>query len=198
MMSAQETLKGTHGTAMKNTQWMKRLRAFGAQNALARWCRKHGLAGECGAELVEFAFTAMLYLVFCIGFLELCMVLFYLHCIGEASRQTARWASVRGTASSVSSGTATTCVNPNISTCPAAVSDVQAYGQSQPGMNATNTVVAVNWCNSDGTTGCTNDPSNAQPGHIVKVTVTYKFARVPFVSGGAFNFTSSAEKVIWQ
>jgi Flp pilus assembly protein TadG len=181
----------------KQAPFTKLLHARGARRTLAGWWTKSGWAGECGSEILEFAFCANLYMLFCVGFLELCLALFSLHCVGEASRQAARWASVRGTASSVTSGGNTTCVNPNISTCPAAASDVQTYAQSQPGM-ASSTAVTVNWCNSDGTTGCTTDSSNAQPGHIVKVKVTYTFAKIPYIRSGGLTLTSTAEKVIWQ
>ena len=176
---------------------MKRTRtlidAFGAGGAMAGWWKKHGRS-ESGSETFEFALCANIFFLFCFGFLELCLVLFSLHCVGEASRQTARWASVRGT----SSNSATGCLNPNISTCPATVNDIQSYAQAQPGLAAGNTQVTVNWCNADGTTGCTNDPSNAQPGHIVKVTVTYTYASVPFFRTNGLTLTSTAAKVIWQ
>jgi hypothetical protein len=137
-------------------------------------------------------------MIFCFAFLELCVVLFTLHCVGDASRQAARWASVRGTASSTTSGTATTCSNPNISTCPAAASDIQTYAQKLPGMSSGNTTVTVNWCGSATMDNCSTDPSNALPGNIVKVTVSYKFAQVPFISKAALTLNSTAEKVIWQ
>jgi Flp pilus assembly protein TadG len=164
---------------------------------LSRCWRKHG-RGETGAELLEFAICANVFFLFCFGFLQLCLVLFSLHCVGEASRQTARWASVRGTASSVTSGGATSCLNPNISTCPAADADVLAFAQKQPGMGAGSTGVTVNWCNSDGVTGCVDDNSNAKPGNVIKVTVTYTYASVPFVRSSGLTLTSTASKVIWQ
>jgi hypothetical protein len=181
---------------MKRNSIMKHLHAIGAVRTLAGWWKKTGWAGECGSEILEFGVCSMLYMVFCIGFLELCLALFSLHCVGEASRQAARWASVRGTASSFTSGSVTSCVNPNISSCPAAASDVTTYAQGQPGMTGAN--VTVNWCGSDGVTGCSTSASNALPGNIVKVTVTYTFARIPLIRSGGLTLTSTAEKVIWQ
>jgi Flp pilus assembly protein TadG len=177
---------------------MKRLHACGAGRSLAGWWRKHGQRGESGSEILEFALCANLFFAFCFGFLQLCVALFSLHCVGEASRQAARWASVRGTSSSSTSNGVTSCVNPNISTCPAAASDITTFAQSQQGLASGNTSVTVNWCNADGTSGCTTSESNAQPGHIVKVTVTYTFAKIPYLSSAAITLTSTAEKVIWQ
>jgi len=183
-------------TVTKMPPFPKLSSASCAGRTLAHWRKKSGWQGECGSEILEFAFCANLYLLFCVGFLELCLALFSLHCVGATSRQAARWASVRGTASSTTSGGSTSCVNPNISSCPAAASDVATYAQGQPGMKGAN--VTVNWCNSDGITGCTTDASNALPGNIVKVTVTYTFAKIPFIRSGGLHLTSTAEKVIWQ
>jgi len=165
---------------------------------LARWWRTSPWRDERGAEVVEFSLSALVYLAFVIGFLELCMVLFMLNSVAEASRQGARWASVRGTASSVTTNGVTSCSNPHISTCPAQASDIQSYIDKLPGMSAANATVTVNWCNADGTSGCTTSESNATPGHIVKVKVSYKFATVPYVRNAAITLSSTAEKVIWQ
>jgi Flp pilus assembly protein TadG len=182
----------------KRTPFTKCLNVFGPGKKLAGLWKKHGRRGECGSELLEFAICANVFFLFCFGFLELCVALFSLHSVSEASRQSARWASVRGTASSVTSNGTTSCGNPNISTCPATATDIQTFAQSQPGMASSNTQVTVNWCNGDGTTGCTTSETNAIPGHIVKVTVTYTFARIPYVSSGAITLSNTAEKVIWQ
>jgi Flp pilus assembly protein TadG len=164
--------------------FMKRLHTLAAGKALARWWSQHG-RDESGAEVIEFGICANLYMVFCIGFLLLCGTLFSLHCVGEASREAARWASVRGTTSSASG----TCVDPNIATCAASSSDVQTFVKTRPGL-ASSATVTVNWCNSDGTTGCTTSESNAIPGNIVKVKVTSTYLGI--------SLTSTAEKVIWQ
>jgi Flp pilus assembly protein TadG len=188
-------MKGTGDALMENGKAVTTKPAFARR--LANLWRKH-LRNETGAEIIEFYLCTTLYLVFCFGFLELCVVLFTVHCIGDASRQSARWASVRGTASSTTSGSTTSCVNPNISTCPAAATDIQTYAQKMPGMSSRNTTVTVNWCGSDGVSNCSTSASNALPGNIVKVTVTYRFAQVPFFSKAAITLNSTAEKVIWQ
>jgi Flp pilus assembly protein TadG len=182
---AQDALKENGQNVTKREPLMKRLPASGAGRSLARWWKKYG-RGECGSELTEFAICVNVFFGFCFAFMELCMILLLMHSVNDASRQAARWASVRGTSSSVSGS----CVNPNISSCPAAQSDVQTFAQALPGMSSGKTQVTVNWCNSDGTTGCTTSESYAIPGHIVKVTVTYRFLGI--------NLSSTAEKVVWQ
>jgi Flp pilus assembly protein TadG len=197
-MYVKELLEQNEGTVMKRLPSMKGTGAFARVKSLTKWCRKLRLYCESGSEIVEFAITANVFFLFCFGFMELCMVLFSVNSVSEASRQAARWASVRGTSSYTTSNGTSSCVNPNITTCPAQSTDISAYVKALPGMTAANTTVTVNWCNADGVSGCTTGESNAAPGHIVKVTVTYKYAVIPFVSSAALNLNSTAEKVIWE
>lgn len=182
----------------KRAQFKPHLRGFPAGLFLSGWWKKLSWRKEDGSEIIEFALSAGVFLAFVIGFMELCMVLFMVNSVAEASRQGARWASVRGTTSSVTTNGTTFCANPNISGCPAQVSGIQTYVDTLPGMSAANTTVTVDWCNADGVTSCSTSESNAAPGNIVKVKVTYKFASVPYVTKSAINLTSTAEKVIWQ
>lgn len=182
-------------TVMKNP--MRFVSPVGRRRAelLSRWWKKSPFNNDSGAELVEFALCASVFITLLVGFMELCMVLFMMNSVAEASRQAARWASVRGTTSSVTNNGVTKCGNPNITTCPAQATDIQTYAQTLTGMSAS--TVTVNWCKSDGVT-CSTSESNATPGNIVKVKVTYKFTSVPFVTKAALTLNSTAEKVIWQ
>lgn len=151
---------------------------------------------EEGAELVEFALACSVLFLFIFGLMELCIVFFMYNTVAEAARETTRWASVRGTSSSVTSNGVTSCANPNITGCPASTGAIQTYAQSfigGPGMT-----VQSWWCNSDGTTNCVTTQSNAAPGNIVKVKISYTFANVPFVSKSALTVSSTSEMVIWQ
>lgn len=197
-MHAREPLEDNEETVMKIKPSRKHPRASAAAKPLAEWWKKHGLSNESGSEIIEFAITANVFFFFCLGFMELCMVLFSMNSVSEASRQAARWASVRGTSSFTTSSGTSSCVNPNITTCPAQATDITTYVKTLPGMTAANTTVTVNWCNADGVTGCSTSESNAAPGNVVKVTVTYKYAVIPFVSSTALNLNSTAEKVIWE
>jgi Flp pilus assembly protein TadG len=184
-------------TVTKQTPSMKRPRTFGPGQFLAGWWRKSRCRDESGAEMFEFAICAMVFFTFLFGFMELCMALFMMNSVADASRQAARWASVRGATSSVTANGVTSCANPNITTCPAQVSDIQNYAEGFPGMSSTNTTVTVNWCNDAGA-ACSTSEANATKGNIVKVQVSYKFASIPFISKAAINLQSTAEKVIWQ
>ena len=54
------------------------------------------------------------------------------------------------------------------------------------------------WCNLDGKTTCVQSQSNALPGNLVKIKVSYSFATLPLVSSGALTVSSTSEMVIWQ
>jgi Flp pilus assembly protein TadG len=157
---------------------------------------RNGLRDQQGAELVEFALSASVLFLFIFGLMELCIVFFMYNTVAEAARETTRWASVRGSNSSVTSNGVTSCSNPNITGCPASTAGIQSFAQSfigGPGMT-----VQTWWCNADGQTNCVQSQSNALPGNIVKVKVAYTFGTVPFVSKSAMTVSSTSEMVIWQ
>jgi Flp pilus assembly protein TadG len=154
------------------------------------------LRSDEGAELVEFAISVSVLFLFIFGLMELCIVFFMYNNCAEAARETTRWASVRGASSSVTNAGITSCANPNITECPATIAQIQSYAQSfvgGPGMTVT-----ASWCNSDGQTNCVQTQSNALPGNVVKVKVSYAFASVPFVSKSSLTVASTSEMVIWQ
>lgn len=159
--------------------------------------RRHSsLAAEEGAQLVEFAIASLVLSAFLFGFMELCMVFFVFTTAAESAREASRWASVRGTASSVTVNGVTSCNNPNISGCPATSAQIQSVGRTLPG--AGDMSIQVWWCNSDGQTNCVQNSSNALPGNIVKVKATHTFVSIPFVRNVPLSVSSTSEMVIWQ
>jgi Flp pilus assembly protein TadG len=145
-----------------------------------------GRPDERGVETLEFALASTVFFLFLFGVIELCFVLFMYNTAAEAARETTRWASVRGAS----------CANPNISSCPATLDQVQSFGQTIPG--ASKMTVQAWWCNQDGQTNCVQNPANALMGNVVKVKVSYTFAKVPFVSQSAMSVSSTSSSVIWQ
>jgi Flp pilus assembly protein TadG len=155
-----------------------------------------GFGNEEGAELVEFALASTVLFLFIFGLMQLCVVFFMYNTAAEVARETTRWASVRGSSSSVTSNGVTSCANPNITGCPASTTSIQSFAQSFVG--GPGFTVQSWWCNSDGQTNCVTSQSNALPGNIVKVKVSYNFATVPFVSRSGLTVSSTSEMVIWQ
>jgi Flp pilus assembly protein TadG len=169
-------------------------RFFAAGQSVVRKCRSR--ENDEGAELVEFALASTVLFLFIFGLMQLCIVFFMYNTTAEVARETTRWASVRGTTSSVTSNGVTSCANPNITGCPATTATIQSFGQNFVG--GSGLTVQSWWCNSDGKTNCVTTQSNALPGNIVKVKVSYSFATVPFVSRSSLTVSSTSEMVIWQ
>lgn len=164
-----------------------------------------------GASTLEFAFVITLILFPLIfGIIDFSRAMYAYHWVSNASREGARWASVRGTNCTVLTGG-----------CPAAASDVAIYVRSTkaPGMysvacnggsnNPGCIAVTTTWVNTNtgGLSGpdCTNggaDPVNQTPGCIVKVQVNYIYPfSLPFLgpeTGQTLNLQATSQLVVSQ
>jgi Flp pilus assembly protein TadG len=189
-MASEKLLRHKVSTAARRLQRFTRPQAQIDSGSPARAGRiKACLCGEEGAELVEFAASAIILCGFFLGVMGLSLVFFMYNTAAEAARETTRWASVRGT----------DCSNPNINdgSCPsvgggATTAQVQAYGRSLPG--ASGMTVTVQWCNNSGSSCGT---TNRGAGSTVKVTESFTFASIPFVSRGNLTVSSTSQSVIW-
>jgi len=137
--------------------------------------------GEDGAELVEFALSSWILIIFIFGIIELCLVLFAYNTANEAARDTARWLSVRG--ANVYAGTITSA-------------DITAHVQAIPG--AAQMTPTVQWCTDSATCSPTPTSANTAAGMLVQVQVQYVYTNVPFLSNGGLTATSTTQMVIWQ
>jgi hypothetical protein len=160
------------------------------------------LRGEEGSEIVEFAFTSLIFLSLVFGFIGLCFTLFEYNTAAEAARDAVRWAAVRGSQ----------CVSTVLSTdtaCPVTtVAQVQTHVNTLAG--GTLLTVPANglqWCAPKGITAATpcpatTTPNSNQPGNIVQVTV--QFSIVPWAAFGyassfsGLTLSSTAQHVIWN
>lgn len=148
------------------------------------------LRREEGTALVEFTFSALFFFAFLLGVMQVCFVVFEYNTAAEAARETARWASVRGSACSAA-GVVTD------GTCPATLAMATTHVQSMPG--AAQMTVTLQWCKPDGTS-CAAATANA-PGNLAQVTVSYSATSswVPWVPGfKTLTLRSTAESVIWN
>lgn len=151
--------------------------------------KSRSLRGEEGAEIVEFALSAMILFTFFFAIIELGIVLFMQNTAAEVARDTSRWASVRGT----------DCANPPITdgTCPttgvgATKAQIEAYAlASLPG--ASGMTVTPTWYTAAGVSSSTNQGA----GGYVNVVVSYKFVSVPFIETSALTVSSTSQSVIW-
>jgi Flp pilus assembly protein TadG len=164
---------------------------------------------ELGAELVEFAMTALILFFLLFGIFQWMLGMYVYHFATYAAQQGTRFAMVRGY--TWSKNTATNCSTsapPSFTlsyNCTASSSDIQNYVQSlaTPGINASNLTINTSssyvWpgLTPDGTsTPCTTH-ANSQ-GCLVKVTVSYSFNFLPFQKLTALPISATSEKVILQ
>lgn len=152
---------------------------------------------ECGATLLEFAFSCGLLLMAIVGFFEFALAIYTYLFVVSAAQQGARYAIVRG-----AHWASTTCTSIDTFECNATSGDVQTYVRSlaSPGITSTSIGVSTQWPakNADGTSdGCT-DSSNS-PGCEVEVVVTYPFSiHIPFVPSSAITISSTSKMVVQQ
>lgn len=156
-------------------------------------------AGEIGTSLVEFAVSVPVLFMLLLGFCQMCRAIYSDFCISETARDTARWASVRGSNSCADA--------PGMSDCGATAGEIASYAQNigYPGIDPSKLSISTTWLQASSTTPTTwstcassNNICNA-PGNAVQVLVSYPFPfQVPFTSSSTFDFSSTAQMVIVQ
>ena len=124
--------------------------------------------GERGQALVEFAFASVVFLMTVFGTLEFGLMIWHYNMISNLAQEGARWASVRGTSSTIAN---------------AASSDVETFVQSR------STGISV-------TATTTPSPVGA-PGTIVTVQVQTTFAPLTgIVPMTTLNLSSTAQMIV--
>ena len=133
--------------------------------------RKKGISKD-GAEFVEFALVAPVFLMLLFGIIEFSRVMLMYHHVGNAARDGSRYAIVHGSTSLVSNATA---------------ADVENYVRSKSPVDPNNVLVTTEWQNPN--------PVDHKPGTWVKVQVRYNFNFIlPIWSG--IQLTSTSRMVI--
>lgn len=159
------------------------------------------LRDDAGAQLVEFALSIVVLIMFMFGVFAFCLAMYSYHFVSYVAQEGARFAMVRGADWKTS---CTTSAPPNFSvpySCKVASADVQNYVRSlaMPAIDPSKVSVTTTW---PGTTpGCTSNCSvcstAASSGCYVKVKVSYPFLfNVPFARQSTYNFSGTSQKVI--
>ena len=163
---------------------------------------------EGGAELVEFAISALVLIGLMVGMIGFAMAMYTYHFVSSAAQLGSRFAMVRGyTWSKDSTTDCSTSPPPHFTMvydCTASSTDIQNYVQSlaTAGISASN--VTINTTSSyiwpgktpDGTTiPCS--PINSQ-GCLVKVTVSYTFNFFLLQHLSAWSISATSEGAILQ
>ena len=108
------------------------------------------LHGESGQAIVEFALASLVFFMTIFGILEFGVAIWQYNMVSNLAQEGARWASVRGSTTSIPSG-------------PVSAADVQTFVQGRSvGITVTVTTTPV--------------PSTLMPGQIVSVLVRTDFA----------------------
>lgn len=162
---------------------------------------------ESGAELVEFALTALVLIGLIFTMFNWMLGMYVYHFTTYAAQEATRFAMVRGhTWSKNTTESCSTSAPPNFTMpydCTVSATDIQNYVQSLagPGMNASS--LTINTSSSSVWPGVTPDntstpcATNANAaGCLVKVTVTYNFNFLPFLKLSALPMAATSEKTI--
>ncbi len=154
---------------------------------------------ETGSALIEFALSVPILFMLLIGFCQVCVAIYSNFCITEMARDTARWASVRGSNSCADA--------PGMDSCDATAADIQAEARkvAYPGIDTSKISVSTAWLQADSTdsvtwSACTQGSAicNA-PGNAVQVTLSYPFPiDIPMASSENLNFSATSQIVIVQ
>lgn len=159
------------------------------------------LRDDAGAQLVEFALSIVVLIMFLFGVFAFCLAMYSYHFVSYVAQEGARFAMVRGSDWKTSCSTS---APPNFAipySCQASSSDVQNYVRSlaMPGINSSNITVTTTWPGTtpNCTSNCSICTTATSSGCYVKVQVTYPFLfNVPFVSQSTYNFSGTSQKVI--
>ena len=163
---------------------------------------------ERGSELVEFAVTSLVMLLFLVGIFQTMLAMYAYHFTSYAAHRAVRFAMVRG--HTWSQNVATNCSTsapPSFSMqydCTASATDIQNYVKSlaTPGINQNNVSITTTssyvWPGTtpSGATAPCASYANSQ-GCMVKVTVSYSLS-VPFLKTTTLSMGATSEKMIIQ
>lgn len=152
---------------------------IGAAKFMSQYAQR--FRSNSGQAAVEFTLVFLLFLMLMYLIVEGARMTFAFTSASQAARDGVRFASVRGSTSTCSSG------------CPAQVVDIQNYVKGQAPGNYLNSVDVCWW---EGKSACTTTGSK-EPGANVRVTVKIDFKPVlPMVPTGTIAIQSKSEMAI--
>jgi len=124
---------------------------------------------DSGQSLVEFALASVLFFTVLFGIIQFGLAVWQYNTMSNLAQEGARWASVRGSSSSM----------------PATAAQLQAFVQSRsPGFSVTVTATPAN-------------PSAASPGGLISVQVVSSFSpATALLPSATLNLTSTAGMIV--
>jgi len=186
--SSSDCVQSSAQARQQNKRHFGRLRSFRLR-----------LGGDSGTSLIEFTFSIPVLVMLLLGFIQTSFAIYNNLCIVALTRDTARWASVRGSNSCADA--------PAMTDCNATAADIQATARRMvyPGIDSSKVSVSTTWLQASSVdpvtwTACTGTSKicNA-PGNAVEVALTYPLPfEVPFVSAQTLSLHSRSQLVIVQ
>ena len=155
----------------------------------------HHWAAEDGSSILETAMSALIFLTFIFGTMEIALAAYTYHTISESAREGTRYAVVRGSTAGAN------CTAPGPPTCAAQSADITTYVETLgfPGINPANMTVTPTWSAFTSGSSCPATPPCNSPGNLVTIKVEYNYPlSIPFVSIKAIAMTSTSAMIISQ
>lgn len=159
---------------------------------------------DCGSALVEMAIAASLTLTTFISVFQVSIACYHYNTVAEVTRETARWAAVRGSACSQNT--------PNLDNCGASKATIQNYAKSVGAINwsqctTSSPCVTVSYKTASTTTvnskttttwsDCSSGTCNL-PGNMLIVSMNYPYTLNLLFGSYSINLGSTSEMVVAQ
>ena len=141
-----------------------------------------------------------------LGVAEISLALYSFHFVAHAAHEATRYAIVRGSDWTDSSGAPSACSSYNSVMCEASVADVQNFvvNMNFPGIKITTDDVCVEYFSSipsSASSSCTTSTGTLANGlgDVVQVTIAYPFSfGIPGLKTYTYNLASTSQMVIAQ
>lgn len=160
---------------------------------------------EAGAAIVEIAISSVITLATFIGVFQMTMACYTYNAVSEITRETTRWAAVRGRTCHTNT--------PTLDNCPATTTNIQDHAKTFGAIDwspctSSSPCVAVSYKTASTTlsgsgqsltTWSTCSSSCGNPGDMIVITTTYPYSfNIPFVSQFSLSLTSTSEMIVAQ
>lgn len=165
---------------------------------------KRLVRSESGGALVEMAISSTVVLATFVAVFQLTMACYTYNTVAQVTRESARWAIVRGTTCNINT--------PGLDHCGASSSDIQDYAKKTGALNwsqctTSNPCVSVSYKSASTTlvnsytrttwSSCTSNCG--KPGDMVVVSMNYPYSfSIPFFSRYSLNLSSTSEMIMAQ
>lgn len=169
-----------------------------------RGASKRVAQNESGVALVEIAISSAVVLATFVGVFQMTMACYTYNAVSEITRETTRWAAVRGSTCHTNT--------PNLDNCPATTTNIQNYAKTFGAINwspctTQNPCVTVSYKTGTTTTGTSQSKTTwatcasncGNPGDMLVVTMNYPYSfSIPFLRQYSLTLSSTSEMIVAQ